>query len=289
MEPRYASLTTERLYNERHIATGSFSYNHPQFAKEAEAFNGFKVNGKPVWQRQPPGPSTLHNSIVLTDRFPSLAPLLGPMKKLCKPRPTTNRLFLKQRAQQYTKSGRRHRDGKNGPWRICITIHDPAASPNIKQLEIGVADASKAKGGNAINPFKTKADGTLDSRRFDCPSGSYHLMNQVATGTVSHAHHQAIIDETLLPVHGALTTFVVDLDPINPAKLIEDVAEIARGTADVVGAGVGESAYVPPPTPEQIGQSSGSTQMREWNKIQQEENRENYIQDRRDRGEQESV
>ncbi|CAM9526090.1 unnamed protein product [Pylaiella littoralis] len=107
---------------------------------------------------------------------------------LCKPRPSTDRLFVKQRAQQYTTSGRPHRDGKNAPWRICIT------------------------GGGAVNPFQLKADGTPDAERFDCPSGSYHIMNTVATGLNSHAHHQAIIDESLLPVHGALTTFVLDLD-----------------------------------------------------------------------------
>eukprot|EP00752_Nemacystus_decipiens_P018006 g16139.t1 len=190
VDPRYAAMTTERLFNERHIATGSFAYNHPQFAKEAKEFNDFKVNGKPVWQKQPPGPSTLHNSIVLRDRFPSLAPFLGPLEGLCKPRPTTNRSFLKQRAQQYEKSGRRHRDGKNGPWRICITTHDPAAPANTKQLEIGVADASKAKGGGALNPFQLKADGTPDSRRFDCPSGSYHLMDEGGEECtcVGHAH-----------------------------------------------------------------------------------------------------
>ncbi|CAB1096426.1 unnamed protein product [Ectocarpus sp. CCAP 1310/34] len=184
-------MTTARIFNEGHIATGSFSYNHPLFEKEAAAFNDIKVDGKPVWQKQPPGPSTLHNSVVINDRFPSLAPFLGPVeKKLCKPRPTTDRLFLKQRAQQYTTSGRRHRDGKNGPWRMCVTIHDPAAPPHAKQLEIGLADGSKAKGDGAVNPFQTKADGTPDSRRFDCPSGSYHLMDEVATGTVSHASHK---------------------------------------------------------------------------------------------------
>ena len=114
--------------------------NHLQFAEEMAAFSTVEVKGKPVWQKQPSGPSTLHNSIiVLTDHFRSLAPFLGPLEKLCKPRPTTDRSFLKQRAQQYTKSGRRHRDGKNGPFRLCFTILDPAAPPHIKRLEIGVS------------------------------------------------------------------------------------------------------------------------------------------------------
>lgn len=285
VDSRYAEMTTARLFNERHIAKGSFSYNHPRLAEEIAAFNDVKVGGKLVWQKQPTGPSTLHNSIVLTDRFPSLAPFLGPLEKLCKPRPTTDRLFLKQRAQQYTTSGRRHRDGKNGRWRICITIHDPAAPPHTKQLEIGVADASKAKGGGAKNPFQIKADGEPDAVRFDCPSGSYHIMDEVATGTVSHAHHQAIIDNSLLSVYGALTTLVIDTNPINLDTFIEDVAEIALGTADVVEAGVGVPAYVPPPTPGQIGDSCYGQKWGDWNKLQQEENLENYIQDRRDGGE----
>ena len=278
-------MTTARLFDERHIATGSFSYNHPLFADEAAAFNDVKINGNPVWQKQPSGLSTLHNCITTADHFPSLAPFLGPLAELCKPRPSTDRLFLKQRVQQYTTSGRRHRDGKNGPWRMCITVHDPATPSHFKQLEIGVADVSKAKGGHNVNPFQKKADGTPDAVRFDCPSGSYHLMDTVATGHVSHAHHQALIDETLLPVHGAPTTFVIDLDPINPDTLIEDVEAIAWDTADAVGPDAGVSARVTPPTPEQIGESCGSKQTSDWNQLQQQENRENYLQDRRDGGE----
>ncbi|CAM9547187.1 unnamed protein product, partial [Pylaiella littoralis] len=225
---QYKKMTTARLREDGHIATGTFSYDHLQFAREAAAFNDVKVEGKPVWQQQPSGPSTLHNNITITERFSSMAPFLRGLEGLCKPRPTT--------------------DG-------------------------------------AVNPFQLKADGTPDAERFDCPSGSYHIMDPVATGLDSHAHHQAIIDKTLLSTHGALTTFVIDLDPAKPDTFIEDVAEIARGTADEVRAGVGVSAYVPPPTPEQIGQSCGSTQTADWNKLQQEENLESYIQDRRDGGE----
>lgn len=257
-------MTTERLIDEGHFATFRFSYNHPLFAEEAEAFNGVTINDKPVWQKQPSGPSTLHNILVITDHFTSLAPFLNPLKKLCKPRPLTDRLFLKQRVQQYTKSGRRHRDGENGPYRICLTLHDPAAPPNFKRLEVGVADANKAKGGHAVNPFQLKADGKPDSQRIDCKTGSCHLMDRVGTGTDSHAHHQALIDKDLLREHGAQTTFVIDLDPISPDTIIDDIAMIAAGTADVVRTGVGVSARVHPPTPGQIGQSCGSTQTSDY-------------------------
>ncbi|CAM9638027.1 unnamed protein product, partial [Pylaiella littoralis] len=194
---QYKEMTTARLNDEGHFATFSFSYNHLLFAKETEAFNGVTINDKPVWQKQPSGPSTLHNSLIITDHFTSMTPFLNPLKKLCKPRPLTDRLFLKQCVQQYTKSGRRHRDGENGPHRICVTIHDPAAPPHFKQLEVGVADANKAKGGHAVNPFQLKADGKPDSRRIDCKKGSCHLMDRVGTGTDSHAHHQALINKDL--------------------------------------------------------------------------------------------
>eukprot|EP00903_Cladosiphon_okamuranus_P017640 g16247.t1 len=193
VDREYAEMTAERLFNEGHIATGSFSYNHLQFVAEAAVFNSVKVNGKPVWQKQPSGPSTLHNSIIITDHFPSLAPFLGPLEKLCTPRASTNRLFLAQRAQQYTKSGRRHRDGNNGPWWICVTVHKPEAPADFKQMEVGVADAGKAKGGGAVNEWQLKADGEPDSVQFECPSASYHIMDKIGTGTISHTHHQAII------------------------------------------------------------------------------------------------
>ena len=93
-----------------------------------------------------------------------------------------------------------------------------------------MADSSTARGGGAVNPFQLTANGTPDFRCFDCPSGSCHLVDDVATGTVSHAHHQAIIEKDLLPVYGALTTFVIDTDPINPDTFAEDVAEIVRAT-----------------------------------------------------------
>ncbi|CAN0436821.1 unnamed protein product [Pylaiella littoralis] len=249
VDPQYADMTAEHLFAEGHIAAGLFSYNHPLFADEAAAFDEVKINGKHVWQRQPSGPSTLHNNISVVEYFTSLVPFLGGLQQLCKTRPSSDRLFKKQRAQQYTKSGRRHRDGKNGRWRACITCHDQGAPADFEQLEVGVADARQAKGGWAVNPFWTKSDGTPDVNRFDCPSGSYHIMDEVGTGSISHAHHQAIIDETRLPKHGAETTFVIDIDPIKPDTFIEDVARIARGTADVVRAGVGVSAYVPPPDP----------------------------------------
>ncbi|CAN0509504.1 unnamed protein product [Ectocarpus sp. 12 AP-2014] len=149
----YAKVTTERFFREGHIAIGSFSCNHPQFAGKAAVFNTVIVNGKPVWQMQPSGPSTLHNSIVIADYFPSLAPFLKQLEGLCKPRPTTNRLFLKQRGQQYTTSGQRHRDGKNGPWRMCITAHDPAAPPHTKRLKVGLADPHQREGWRHLKPM----------------------------------------------------------------------------------------------------------------------------------------
>eukprot|EP00903_Cladosiphon_okamuranus_P006329 g6201.t1 len=95
----------------------------------------------------------------------------------------------------------------NGPWRMCITVHNPEAPADFKQMEVGVADASKAKGGGAVNAWQLKANGEPDSVRFECPSGSYHIIDEIGTGTTSHAHHQAIVREALLPVYGALTTF----------------------------------------------------------------------------------
>lgn len=284
--PEYEEMTTERLFAEGHVATGSFFFDHNRFAQEAERFNDVTIGGKRVWQRQPSGPSTLHNDIIVADHFPSLAALLTPLGELCKTRPSTTRRFVKQRVQQYTQSGRRHRDGKNAEWRMCITIHDPAAPSNFKQLEIGVVDGSKAKGGPAVNPFQTKPDGTPDATRFDCPSASYHIMDTVGTGYTSHAHHQAIIDTSLLAVHGAATTFVIDMDPINPDTFIHDVDAIAKGTAGELGPNAGcESAPVPPPTPEQIGVSSGSQQTSDWHKLQKETNLEAYTGDRRRGGE----
>ncbi|CAB1116739.1 unnamed protein product [Ectocarpus sp. CCAP 1310/34] len=148
--PEYEEMTTERLFAECHVATGSFFIDHNRFAQEGERFNDVTIGGKPVWQKKPSGHSTLHNSIAIAEHFPSLAPLLIPLEALCKPRPGTARRFKKQRAQQYTKSGRRHRDGKNAEWRMCITVHDPAALSLFKELEIGVADASKVKDVDAI-------------------------------------------------------------------------------------------------------------------------------------------
>ncbi|CAM9617258.1 unnamed protein product [Pylaiella littoralis] len=266
VEPQYADMTAERLFTEGHVATGSFFLDHMGFAKQAARFNDVKIAGKAVWQKQPIGTSTLHNNIVVAEHFPSLAPLLVPLGELCKPRPSTTRRFKKQRVQQYTKSGRRHRDGKNAEWRMCITVHDPAAPSDFKQLEIGMAEASTAEGGKAVNPFRTKADGTPDSTLFDCSSASYHIMDTVGTGYNSHAHHQAIIaKKSILAKHGAATTFVIDMDPINPDTFIEDVDAIAMGTAGALGPNAGcESALVPPPTPEQIGVSCGSQQTKDW-------------------------
>ncbi|CAB1119211.1 unnamed protein product [Ectocarpus sp. CCAP 1310/34] len=284
-DPRHANMTIERLFSEGYIVTGGFSYNHPQFEREMAKFNGVKVNGKPTWQKQPSGPSTLHNNIVVTDHFRSLAPFLGPLAKLCKPRPSTDRLFTKQRVQQSIKSGRRHHDAKNAPWRVCVTVANLSAPKGLKQLEIGMTDASKAKGGGAVNPWQLQADGEPDARRFDCVTGSYHVMDTVATGLDSHAHHQALVNKELILKHGALTTFVLDLDPVNLDTFIDDVAEIARGTADAVIDGVGESAYVPPPTAAQMGTSSYSQKWRDWNQQQKYTNLENYLQQRRDTGE----
>ncbi|CBN75585.1 hypothetical protein Esi_0148_0019 [Ectocarpus siliculosus] len=284
VDPQYERMTTERLFSEGHIAMGSFSYNHPQFAEEAAAFNGVKIDGKSVWQQQPCGPSTLHNNVTIIDRFPSLAPFLVPLDNLCKRRDSTVRLFVKQRAQQYTTSGRRHRDGKNGRWRMCITVHNPGAPLGFKRLEVGVADARVAKGDQATNPWQLKADGTPDMECIDCTTGSYQIMDEVGTGTASHAHHQAIIDKNPLPQHGAPTMFVVDFDPISPHTFVDDVERIAEGTADKVKAGVGVPAYVPPPTQAQIGRSCGSTQTSDWNRLNKEKKLENYIQDRRDGG-----
>lgn len=142
-----------------------------------------------------------------------------------------------------------------------------------------MADAAKAKGGGAVNPWQLQADGETDATRFDCVTGSYHVMDTVATGLDSHAHHQAIVNKELLLKHGALTTFVLDLDPVNPYTFLDDVAEIARGTADVVVDDVSESAYVPPPTEAQIGTSCFSEKWRDWN--QKDTNQKNYLEDRR--------
>eukprot|EP00903_Cladosiphon_okamuranus_P016886 g15568.t1 len=152
-------------------------------------------------------------------------------------------------------------------------------------MEVGVADASKAKGGGAVNEWQLKADGEPDSVHFECPSASYHIMDKIGTGTISHAHHQAIIRKDLLAVYGAPTTFVIDLDPVNSTTFIEDVKSIAEGTANEVKTGVGESAYVPPPTPGQIGDSCYAQKWRNWNKKQKEENPEKFLQQRRDEGE----
>ncbi|CAB1112718.1 unnamed protein product [Ectocarpus sp. CCAP 1310/34] len=236
---QYEVMTTARLFSDGHIATGNFSYNHPQFAKEADAFNGVTIGGKRVWQRQPSGPSTLHNNVTIIDHFSSLAPFLGPLEKLCKLRDSTDRLFLKQRAQQYITSGRRHRDGRNGLWRMCVTVHNPGAPPGFKRLEVGVADARVAKGGDAINPWQLKAD-------------------------------------NLLREHGAPATFVLDFDPIDPNTFIDDVARIAEGTADKVKAGVGVSAYVCPRTEEQIGKSCASEKMRAYNKQREVDDPDGY-------------
>ncbi|CAB1108998.1 unnamed protein product [Ectocarpus sp. CCAP 1310/34] len=138
--PEYEEMTTERLFAEGHVATGSFFIDHNRFAQEAEKFNDVTIGGKratsPRWE--------------------------------------------------------------NAEWRMFITIHDPAAPSNFIQLEIGVVDGSKAKGGHAINPFRAKPDGSTDATTFDCPSPSYHIMDRVGTGHHSHAHHQAKIDTSLL-------------------------------------------------------------------------------------------
>ncbi|CAN0437318.1 unnamed protein product [Ectocarpus fasciculatus] len=46
-----------------------------------------KVDGKPVWRKQPSGPFTRHNQILIRDHFPSVVPFLDPLARLCKPRP----------------------------------------------------------------------------------------------------------------------------------------------------------------------------------------------------------
>lgn len=86
-------MTTERLFTEGHVATGSFLLDHHLFAEEAGKFNDVKIAGKPVWQKQPSGYSTLHNNIVITYHFASLAPLLEPLEALCKRRESTTRRF----------------------------------------------------------------------------------------------------------------------------------------------------------------------------------------------------
>ncbi|CAN0441536.1 unnamed protein product, partial [Pylaiella littoralis] len=68
-------MTTQRLFTEGHVATGSFFLNHRNFAEDALRFNDVKIAGKEVWQQQPSGPSTLHNNIVIAEHLPSLAPL----------------------------------------------------------------------------------------------------------------------------------------------------------------------------------------------------------------------
>eukprot|EP00903_Cladosiphon_okamuranus_P018335 g16867.t1 len=103
---------------------------------------------------------------------------------------------------------------------MCITVHNPEAPADFKQLEVGVADARKAKRGGAVNTWQLEADGEPDSVRSECASGSYHIMSKIVTGTVSHAHHQAIIREDLLPVYEALTTFVIDFVSVNSATFI---------------------------------------------------------------------
>lgn len=77
-------------------------------------------------------------------------------------------------------------------------------------------------------------------------------MNAVGTGTISGAHHQAIIDEDLLSRHGIQTTIVGNLDPKTHNTLIDDVAKITLGTAGVVGAAAGMSIFVPPAPRPQI-------------------------------------
>eukprot|EP00903_Cladosiphon_okamuranus_P016836 g15526.t1 len=274
-------MKTGRLFHDGHIATGRFSYNHPQFTEEMAAFNTSKVKGKAVWQKQPSGPSTLLN-IVIADHFPSVCPLLGPLEKVCEPRTSITRLFLKQRAQQHQTSNTRDRDGKNGPWRMCITVHNPEAPADFKQMEVGVADANKAKGGRAVNAWQLKADGEPDSVRFERPSGCYHIMDEIGTGTISEAHHQAIIRKALLPVYEAPITFVIDFDPVNSATFIENVKSIAEGTANEVKTGVDESAYVSPPTDEQIGNYFYAQKWTDWNEQQKAEKLEDYTQAKRD-------
>ncbi|CAN0331187.1 unnamed protein product, partial [Ectocarpus sp. 4 AP-2014] len=71
--PEYEDMTTERLFAEGHVATGSFFIDHNCFAQEAEKFNDVTIGGKRIWQKQPIGRSTLHNNFVIADHFPSLA------------------------------------------------------------------------------------------------------------------------------------------------------------------------------------------------------------------------
>ncbi|CAM9744571.1 unnamed protein product, partial [Laminaria digitata] len=145
-------------------------------------------------------------------QFPSLGAFLGRLQELLKPRKSTDRKFLKQRIQQNVMSGRRHRNGNNGKYRICGTACDPAAPSYIKQMDIGVVDAKTAKGGWAVNSWQILDDGTEDVRRIPLGSGRYHIMSDVASSS-SHAHHQVVVDEDLLTIFGALTTWVVDCDP----------------------------------------------------------------------------
>ncbi|CAN0548597.1 unnamed protein product, partial [Laminaria digitata] len=276
----HAQLTTSRLFSEGHVTTGEFPYDHARFAEDAKKFND-----KGYWQKQPSGPSTLHNNIVVEEEFPSLSPFLRRVGKLCKSRPSTTRTFLEQRVQQSVKSGRRHRDGKNGPFRICGVACDPDAPVDYKQLDIGVVDAEKARGGKAVNQWQIGEYGTDDVRRIQLKSGVYHIMDAVASSN-SHAHHEVLIREDLLQRHGAVTTFVVDCDPIKPHTFFADVAQAAVEAKEEVGVADDVSGYVPPPEQDQIGTSCHAEQMSAWNKLQIETNYENYIRQRVEGGEQ---
>lgn len=276
----HAQLTTSRLFSEGHVATGEFPYDHARFAEDAKKFN---ETGR--WQEQPSGPSTLHNDIVVEEEFPSFNPFLRRVGKLCKSRRSTTRMFLKQRLQQNVKSGRRHRDGQNGPFRLCGVAYDPDAPVDFKQLDIGIVDAEKARGGMAVNQWQIREDGTADVIRIQLKSGAYHIMDAVASSN-SHAHHEVFIREDLLQRHGAVTTFVVDCDPIKPETFFADVAQAAVEAKEEVGVADGVSAYVPPPEQDQIGTSCFAEQSRAWHKLQFETNNEKYIRQQSERGEQ---
>lgn len=84
LDPEYAKITVSRLFGEGHIATGRFSYDQCLFAEEAATLNEVGTGGKQVWQREPSGPSTLHNCIVVTDDFTSPVPCLEPLAKSCR-------------------------------------------------------------------------------------------------------------------------------------------------------------------------------------------------------------
>lgn len=61
---------------------------------------------------------------------------------------------------------------------------------------------------------------SADLKVFPCPSGSYHVMDAVASGQSSHTHHEVLVDKDLLPQYGAASIFVVEAAYISAAASI---------------------------------------------------------------------